>query len=779
MRIDFVEIANFRKLRSTRVAFSKDNTVFVGANNSGKTSAMVALRYFLVERERSSFSLNDITLSHWPIINLMGETWEQAKAADQSLPAPDCDEGLPVPHVWLHVEDNEVHYVQKILPTLDWEGGRLGVRLRFEPKDALELQNEYLAARTNTEKMRAAGKAMADENKAESGKIEEFTISLWPQNLIEFLRRSMGRLFGVKAYVLDYDKCKSPAYGLAQPQLLPEVAEPIDGNPFKGLIRIDLISAQRGFGQEESANYADDDDSGGTAAFGTRKLSEQLRQYYNRHLDPLKNQTVQDLQALQAIEDAQKAFDDRLKDGFAAALKEMEKLGYPGVTDPSLKISTRLKPVDGLNHETAVQYLIQMTDGESAIDLHLPEDSNGLGYQNLISMVFRLMSFRDAWMRVGKAQSTATASAGNFIPPLHLVLIEEPEAHLHTQVQQVFIRQAYKILRTHDELKDGRLSTQLVVSTHSSHIAHECEFASLRYFRRMPANAGDIPTSCVINLTDVFGNDPDTKRFVTRYLKVTHCDLFFADGAVLIEGPAERILVPHFIRYHKEFSDLLECYITWLEIGGSHAHRMKELIERLGLTTLIITDLDAEDMDGKATPPERGSKQKSRNETLKSWCPATEILDELIDKSENDMIKTYQNERFSIRVAYQRPLTITFKGVEGEALANTLEDALVFQNIDFFATHKGKGLLTKFRKAIKDSMTIPELSKTLFDDLKGGGKAELALDLLDIEPPNDLKPPVYIREGLLWLASQLRQHQKELGLAVSIINTDGESREAE
>jgi hypothetical protein len=229
-----------------------------------------------------------------------------------------------------------------------------------------------------------------------------------------------------------------------------------------------------------------------------------------------------------------------------------------------------------------------------------------------------------------------------------------------------------------------------------------------------------------------------------------------------------------------EFSALSECYITWLEIGGSHAHRMKGLIESLGLTTLIITDLDAIDKDGKNTPPIRGNEQKSRNETLKSWCPATNLLDELIDKPEAEKIKTYQNERFSIRVAYQRPINITFKAKLVEALANTLEDALVFQNIELFATHNGKGLLAKFRNSLENSATISELGFSLFSDLKGGGKAELALDLLDIEDPKSLKPPAYIREGLLWLASQLRQHQKDLGLvAIPLITADGECNETE
>ena len=154
-------------------------------------------------------------------------------------------------------------------------------------------------------------------------------------------------------------------------------------------------------------------------------------------------------------------------------------------------------------------------------------------------MVFRLMAFRDSWMRVGKAKHKAADDT--IIPPLHLVLIEEPEAHLHTQVQQVFIRRAHRILRNHVDLAESKnFVTQMVVSTHSSHIAHECEFDS-PLFPPPTERREAIPTSCVVNLENAFGADPDTKRFVTRYLRVTHCDLFFADAAVLIEGPAERI----------------------------------------------------------------------------------------------------------------------------------------------------------------------------------------------------------------------------------------------
>jgi hypothetical protein len=196
MRIDFVEITNFRKLRSTRVGFARDKTVFVGANNSGKTSAMVALRWFLVDNERSSFTLNDFTISHWPTIIAMGAAWEKAIADGEPLPEPDWQSVLPALDVWLHVESNEVHYVQKILPTLDWEGGQLGVRLRFEPKDPAELQKEYLTAREETKKAKEGGPA-ADGQRADA----EINVSLWPNDLADFLRRRLG-LFVVKSYTV-------------------------------------------------------------------------------------------------------------------------------------------------------------------------------------------------------------------------------------------------------------------------------------------------------------------------------------------------------------------------------------------------------------------------------------------------------------------------------------------------------------------------------------------------------------------------------------------------
>lgn len=752
MRISKIEISNFRKLLAVRIDLSEDKTVFVGANNSGKTSAMTALRRFLLDA--SGFSINDFSLAHWNLLDAEGNAWDAALIANNPLPEPAIADHLPQMDVWLEVGKGELHYVQKILPTLDWRSGPLGVRLRYEPKDKGMLQQEFLAARSKSRETLAAAKASAETGKA------TVEIELWPRGLVDFLDRRARGAFEVKAYILDPSKLSEPKDGVATPQILPLDAEALGSNPLSGLIQVDEISAQRGFGMSTSSRASKED--GASKVSAGRRLSGQLRSYYDKHLDWQDTPELIDLKAIEALETARRAFDERLAESFSDALKELEDLGYPGLSDPKLKIATNLRLQDGLNHDSAVQYEIPLASGGSVH--RLPEDSNGLGYQNLVSMVFGLMSYRDAWMRVGK--SGASSGVVTSPAPLHLVLVEEPEAYLHAQVQQVFIKHAYSVLRKRPELGDSKqFTTQLLVSTHSSHVAHSCDFASLRYFRRLPASQSvHIPTARVVNLSSVFGGKEDqTARFVTRYLKATHCDLFFADGAVLIEGAAERILVPHFIEERTSFEYLKRCYVSWLEINGSHAHRLRSLVEHLGLTTLIITDLDAKDpATGKTAIPERGADLEARNETLRTWVPKKVLLDELMDVKEDDKVALYPGG-YGVRAAYQTPVKVKVgTSQEYDLLANTFEDALLYENLNFFRDRSGVGLAAKFSDAVKTSNSAQELAAKARAALADGSKAEFALDLLFADDVSSLKPPEYIANGLEWLIGQLKRREDEL-----------------
>lgn len=756
MHIAYVEIANFRKLLSVRIDLSDKTTLFVGANNSGKTSAILALRRFLVEKGKR-FRTQDFTLSHWSAIDAIGKAWEEATQDEFSAPfAADWEPLLPALDLWLHVNNGELHHVSGLLPTLDWTGGMLGVRMRLEPKDVGALYREYRAAIKDVRALHEV--AIADSPPAAEGESEtRKKLTLWPVSLTDFLGRKLSQHLVVRAYLLDPAKLVGLKDGQAQPQRLPVGVLPLEGDPLHGLIRVNEINAQRGLGESDGA------DIDGAASFDrdSQKLSDQLRAYYTKHLDPFETPDVSDLAALQAIEGAQSAFDQRLHASFEGAFAEVESMGYPGVSDPRLKISSRLKTIDGLNHEAALSFEIQMQNktGVTVPLLRLPESYNGLGYQNLISMIFRLMSFRDAWMRVGKAAKT---SKDVKIEPIHLVLVEEPEAHLHAQVQQVFINKAYKVLRDHGDLQENPgLHTQLVVSTHSSHIAHETRFACLRYFRRLPAGmVVPVPISTVINLSDVFGEGTETECFVTRYLRAHHCDLFFADAAILVEGPAEKMLVPNFIREH--FAYLTQCYITLLEINGSHAHRLRPLIESLGLLTLVVTDLDA-GKERAAVQPKRFDGQQTNNSSLKTWAPRIADVDGLL-AADSDHKILIGDQLFAVRVAYQMPVNIPKadgSGVE-EALPSTFEDALAFENLGFFSNLDGNGLTRKFRDAITKNNGAEAIGMAMFDALRNGKKAEFSLDVIGSKNFNDLKCPQYIGEGLAWLEGRLRAKQVEI-----------------
>ena len=715
------------------------------------------MQYFLVNQDR--FALDDFTASNWGSINQVGATWE-AQATLPSPPGPataDWNALLPTMDIWLNVANDEIHHVSHVLPTLDWEGGLLGVRLRLEPKDIQEFHAQYLSA------IRKARETV--ESVPQDGNSPKKAPPLWPRDMCDFMDRRLRTLFIVRAYSLDATKQKAPQNGMAQPQFLPEGSEPIEGDSLGRLIRVDPIPAHRDLADANS-NRSRSDEGDNPQHLGPRRLSAQLRSYYDKHLDPQDSPEPSDLDALRAIHNAQTLFDEKLKLGFSAALNELENLGYPGVANPKLTIATKIRLIDGLNHDSAIQYDLVRPNGETgAVPLRLPEDYNGLGYQNLILMAFKLMRFRDDWMQVGKAARAASTGASKlfFPPPLHLVLIEEPEAHLHAQVQQVFIRQAHKLLRAHSELgANPKLTTQLVVSTHSSHIAHECEFSSLRYFRRLPALApGRVPIAAVVNLSEVFGDPTDTQRFITRYLKATHCDLFFADAAIFVEGPAERILLPQFLR--TDYPELRQRYITVLEIGGSHAHRLRRLVEHLGLTTLVVTDLDAaESLAGAAARPQRGRGYVTRNATIRTWHPADEALDTLLDTTEEAKAKRY-DPFFSVRVAYQQGLQVRLDDSPAvEVLPYTFEDALVFENLHVFRDLVGDGTIKRFREAIQQSTSPDELAAKMFEILGNLKKAEFALDLLFVQQePWPLKAPTYIRNGLEWLHQQLRQKTEE------------------
>ena len=229
------------------------------------------------------------------------------------------------------------------------------------------------------------------------------------------------------------------------------------------------------------------------------------------------------------------------------------------------------------------------------------------------------------------------------------------------------------------------------------------------------------------------------------------------------------MLVPHFIS--SGFPKLDQSYISLLEIGGSHAHRLRPLLETLELLSLIITDLDSigESSTGKVFP-EQGKNYRTGNTTLKKWIPGNESLDQLLDCKDDEK----QSENNQIRVAYQCPIKLKYNGdsTEEEAVPYTFEDSLALTNIKLFRDYQTpKGLLKKLAEALGKA-TLNEACKKMFENIGVGSKAEMALELLYLTEPSELDPPADISDGLKWLEGKLDEKKQDF-LASSNIGCEG------
>ena len=195
---------------------------------------------------------------------------------------------------------------------------------------------------------------------------------------------------------------------------------------------------------------------------------------------------------------------------------------------------------------------------------------NGLGLNNALYIAILLEYF-------DKRQENAETAAG-------LLLLEEPEAHLHPQLQRVL----YDTLKAHE--------VQVIISSHSTHITA----------------AADVDDFIVLTVGDdglIHGHVPRTNEQLSdseradlnRYLDATKSTLLFARKVILVEGPAELFLIPPLARTVLDV-DLDRLGISVVPIFGTHFEAFAKLFgpEAIRKRCAIITDRDGEDDDGEA-----------------------------------------------------------------------------------------------------------------------------------------------------------------------------------
>ncbi|MBA0220569.1 ATP-dependent endonuclease [Stenotrophomonas maltophilia] len=744
----FLELCQFRRLGKVQLDVNKKTTILVGANNSGKTSVLTALRHFLAES--SSFGSFDISLSQWPTLRALGKAWEAL--AEDPLTVQGEEEQwkqqlqallstMPTLDLWFDAEAGMYHYVAPFLSKFSWKGGAVGIRLRLEPASTVEELKKlawiYRTARGPVKEMGADSLA-------------------WPIDLLDFWLREPSKLGQVRAYKLDAENNPITGFKTYASQALAEDASRIDRKHLSKVIRVDFVAAQRGLGSEEAESRS----ASGPHRVGM--FSNQLLKFARQHLNVASTGHGHRADLVKAVAEAQRDLDKKIHEAIADSVEEVKQLGYPGLHDPQeIRFRTRIQTADLLDHGTAVQYSMQ----KESLEELLPEHSIGLGYQNLQSLSYQLVSFKAARLKPDKGSPA----------PVHLVMIEEPEAHLHVQVQRIFPAKAHKLISP-TGADASALKSQLLISTHSSHLAHAEDFDRLRYVRRVAKSAASpMPTTEVVNLGQVFGDDKKTRQFAERYFRVQHTDLLFANAAIFVEGVAERMLIPLFME--RDFKELNGRYVSFLDIGGSHAHRLKPLVEKLRIPTVIITDVDpCEEQDGK--PKKNGELTKRLvavantgqaglhcgNPTLRGWHPRLQMLDDLKNPTDAQLVWG-EAAAGLVRFAWQLPVAEA-----NGSWPSSFEDSLVLTNMPWFkGLMEGKagddgvevepptGALGSVARAAAEAGSVAEMIKALHTVMHGSlNKGEFAASIFEqLSSDEPVVCPKYIADALAWLQAQL------------------------
>ncbi len=383
-------------------------------------------------------------------------------------------------------------------------------------------------------------------------------------------------------------------------------------------------------------------------------------------------------------------------------------------------------------------YVIDVKDTKSGYTV--PLSHNGLGYNNLINMY---MLIRLTEIKKGR--------------DFRILCLEEPESHLHPAMQY----KLFKFLKNLDETND--LNQQIFVTTHSSNIT---AVAGLDNMFMMDYKRQDDNEDCVQQSLQIqFRDNENSKKHMMKFLDVTRSDMLFADKVILVEGIAEKLLLPKFmekLRYSYE-----DEHISIVEIGGKHFSHFINVFAHNAVEkkVLCVTDKDFKWFQSEKIEPISNYAKfvPSHIETInKCFIDVTNI--HIV--SQKQLGRTFEDELFMSNIdndyvlikLLQIALPDSMKDFIGENGTNFYKWWNNLKKVNQKSREKILPILNRYICAckcyIKDANTYKKLFfAELFLTYAKNKKGDVALSLLVEENlMNEIIVPDYIKEGIEWLS---------------------------
>lgn len=717
MVIKQLQVKNFRLLKDFTMKMENELSLVIGKNNVGKTSLLVILDKFLNQGDRKGFQYNDFNLDFRCQLKdlIEKEIVEETKYKET---------GIQLRLLIEYDDHDDLEYISPILMDLDADNNYLGLGF-----DYILTYDMYVNLKIDYQKFIEYEKRKEDESHKKGGKYIA-------KNLDDFLDLKQENYFVTIRKSILIDKTN----GNFKEEQYINLKDATDFR-LSNVINFQYINAKRNVDNKDV----------------DKTLSSQTSELYK--IQETNNEQQEAIEMFHdSLKDTDKVLSSIYDSMFSDIVDKVRQFGGMSRNETIIKIISSLQHKELLKGNTTVVY--QQADKE------LPENYNGLGYMNLISMIF------DIDLIVKRMQRNKERKPAD----INLLFIEEPEAHTHPQMQYVFIKNIKNLLCKGIQHKNGvKRQLQYIISSHSAHIVSDCDFDDIKYLTHTICN-GIVERNAVIakNMKDL-QNEYDKHKgyfaFLKQYLTLNRSELFFADKAILIEGDTERILLPAMMKKIDQECELEENEeylmsqnISIIEVGA-YSHIFEKFLRFIGLRKcLIITDIDCckptttKDKNGK----ERMSIEKTKydatddtivtsNASIKYFLNDTQNVKDILAMYPAILSWNFEKKKWEPNENGYLRLTFQY-GKKDAYQPRSFEDAFFSENEKFITENTFSSLNTNSLEQFKSNKDAYELANNGVN-----GKSSLAIEILLNSKKqgncdfSNWTIPTYIKEGLLWL----------------------------
>ena len=250
-------------------------------------------------------------------------------------------------------------------------------------------------------------------------------------------------------------------------------------------------------------------------------------------------------------------------------------------------VNKKLLDILGVVYSPEINLSSELSDEIKSLSKFIavkPKDENdldllGLGHLNMIYIALKIIEFEACRSR----------------ELLNIMVIEEPEAHIHSHIQKTLFR----------NLSMEKSYTQILMTTHSAHLAESSEISQMNILKTY----GRISVAMQpVNQLDVFGQEKLKNKnlsltsSIERYLDAKRNVLLFSKGVLLVEGDGEELLIPNMVRAAYGIS-LDEMGIGLVNVGSTAFEYIASIFDnsRVQRFCAIVTDLDKQSVDNSSS----------------------------------------------------------------------------------------------------------------------------------------------------------------------------------